>query len=69
MSADTVSPETNLVPFPSPLTTRRDYGRSILTRLHTGTKRNDYHEYTESKALPARKVDISTICKPIVYKM
>jgi hypothetical protein len=24
------------VPFPSPLTTRRDYGGSILTRLHTG---------------------------------
>jgi hypothetical protein len=24
------------VPFPSPLTTRRDYGVSILTRLHTG---------------------------------
>jgi hypothetical protein len=23
-------------PFPSPLTTRRDYGGSILTRLHTG---------------------------------
>jgi hypothetical protein len=25
------------VPFPSPLTTRRDYGGSILTRLYTGT--------------------------------
>jgi hypothetical protein len=24
------------VPFPSPLTTRRDYGGSILTHLHTG---------------------------------
>jgi hypothetical protein len=24
------------VPFPSPLTTRRDYGGSILTLLHTG---------------------------------
>jgi hypothetical protein len=24
------------VPFPSPLTTRRDYGGSILTRIHTG---------------------------------
>jgi hypothetical protein len=24
------------VPFPSPLTTRRDYGGSILTRLHAG---------------------------------
>jgi hypothetical protein len=24
------------VPFPSPLTTRRDYGGSILTRFHTG---------------------------------
>jgi hypothetical protein len=24
------------VPFPSPLTTRRDYGGGILTRLHTG---------------------------------
>jgi hypothetical protein len=35
-SAGTVSPETNSVPFPSPLTTRRDYGGSILTRLHTG---------------------------------
>jgi hypothetical protein len=33
----TVSPETNSVPFPSPLTTRRDYGGSILTRLHTGS--------------------------------
>jgi hypothetical protein len=31
-----LSPETNSVPFPSPLTTRRDYGASILTRLHTG---------------------------------
>jgi hypothetical protein len=35
-SAGTVSAETNSVPFPSPLTTRRDYGGSILTRLHTG---------------------------------
>jgi hypothetical protein len=35
-STGTVSPETNSVPFPSPLTTRRDYGGSILTRLHTG---------------------------------
>jgi hypothetical protein len=26
------------VPFLSPLTTRRDYGGSILTRLHTGIK-------------------------------
>jgi hypothetical protein len=25
------------VPFQSPLTTRRDYGASILTRPHTGT--------------------------------
>jgi hypothetical protein len=25
------------VPFPSPLTIRRDYGGSILTRLHTGS--------------------------------
>jgi hypothetical protein len=27
------------VPFPSPLTTRRDYGGSILARLHTGKNR------------------------------
>jgi hypothetical protein len=31
----TASSET-VFPFLSPLTTRRDYGRSILTRLHTG---------------------------------
>jgi hypothetical protein len=28
------------VPFLSPLTTRRDYGGSILTRLHTGPQHN-----------------------------
>jgi hypothetical protein len=31
----TVSPEASSVPFPTPLTTRRHYGGSILTRLHT----------------------------------
>jgi hypothetical protein len=29
------------VHFPSPLTTRRDYGGDILTRLHTGKRRGE----------------------------
>jgi hypothetical protein len=32
----TLKSHLRLLPFPSPLTTRRDYGGSILTRLHTG---------------------------------
>jgi hypothetical protein len=31
------------VPFLSPLTTRRDYGGGILTRLHTGNQ--EYHDH------------------------
>jgi hypothetical protein len=36
------------VPFPSPLTTRSDYGGSILTRLHTGNS-NDQLVGSEKK--------------------
>jgi hypothetical protein len=55
-SAGTVSPKTNSVPFPSPLTTRRHYGASILTfylilpaaldlGVYSASNRNEYRKH------------------------
>jgi hypothetical protein len=55
-SAGTVSSETNSVPFPMSLTTRRDYGGSILTRLHTG-KHTDIYFHLKMAVRPKHVTD------------